>query len=81
MAEMRTALGDAVPSALAAQAESPEQAKAGVLTPGHKVEAVAASGAAHSHEPAPAGAPPAPAEDLGPVPPTSPLDGDPSKKA
>jgi hypothetical protein len=52
--EMRTALGDAVPAALAAQAESPEQAKAGATIPGHKVEAVAAAGAAHQHEPAPA---------------------------
>jgi hypothetical protein len=52
MAELRAALGDAVPAALAAQAESPEQAKAGATTPGHKVEAVAATGAAHSHEPA-----------------------------
>ena len=58
MAELRTALGDAVPSALAAQAESPEQAQAGVTTGGHKVEAVAAVGAAHSHEPAPAPPPP-----------------------
>jgi hypothetical protein len=54
VAEMRAALGDAVPAALAAQAESPEQAKAGATTPGHKVEAVAAAGVAHSHEPAPA---------------------------
>jgi len=58
MAEMRAALGDAVPAALAAQAESPEQAKSGVTTPGHKVEAVAAAGAAHSHEPTPAAPPP-----------------------
>lgn len=54
-AEMRQVLGDAVPAALAAQAESPEQAKAGATTPGHKVEAVAAVGAAHEHAPAPAG--------------------------
>jgi len=62
MAELRTALGDAVPAALAAQAESPEQANAGVTTPGQKVEAVAASGAAHSHEPA-AAPPPEPSGD------------------
>ncbi len=65
MAEMRAALGDAVPSALAAQAESPEQAKAGATTPGHKVEAVAAAGVAHSHEPAPAASPPAAGSDNG----------------
>ncbi|HZU96704.1 MAG TPA: hypothetical protein VFF73_08440 [Planctomycetota bacterium] len=59
MAEMRAALGDAVPAALAAQAESPEQAKAGATTPGHKVEAVAATGAAHSHQPGATEAPPA----------------------
>ncbi|MEZ0229077.1 MAG: hypothetical protein ACAI25_10665 [Planctomycetota bacterium] len=67
MAELRATLGDAVPVALAAQvtttteiAESPEQAKAGVTTPGQKVEAVAASGAASSHAPdaAPSPSPP-----------------------
>lgn len=53
IAELRTTLGDAVPSALAAPvvAENPEQANAGVTTPGHKVEAVAATGAAQSHDP------------------------------
>ncbi len=80
MAELRAALGDAVPSALAAQvtttteiAESPEQAKAGVTTPGQKVEAVAASGAAHSHAPGVAGAPaPPPAAEPKPeIPPAS----------
>ena len=52
--ELRAQLGDAVPQALAARAEvaeSPEQAHAGATHPGQKVEAVAAAGAAHSHEP------------------------------
>lgn len=60
--ELRTQLGDAVPQALAARAEvaeSPEQAHAGATHGGQKVEAVAATGAAHAH--GPAAEPPAPA--------------------
>ncbi|MBI3722953.1 hypothetical protein HY251_03210 [bacterium] len=56
--ELRAVLGDAVPTALAAKAEaaasiaeSPEQANAGATTPGQRVEAVLAAGAAHAHEP------------------------------
>ena len=63
-AELRSRLGDAVPSALAAPglAESPEQAKAGATTPGQKVEAVVAAGAAHVHEPGRGPPDPAPAD-------------------
>jgi hypothetical protein len=68
MAELRAQLGDAVPAALAAPviAESPEQAKSGATHPGMKVEAVAATGAAHIHDPslsAPAGPKPNTAGD------------------